>query len=401
MSSSGNGQLPTISTEALLRLPAELATMIRDPQTSLPALSSASILITSAVTSAHTSSYPSATPTSPNHGSRPGTQGGECQLLGEASIFIQGALGGLALLSLVYKRWKERPQRPLKIWSFDVSKQVLGSVLLHIANLGMSLLSSGQLTITPKTDSGDYRANPCSFYLLNLAIDTTIGIPILLILLRLLTYGASLTPLGDPPESIQSGHYGRPAKVSWWLKQSLIYFIGLLGMKACVFVIFQLCPWLIRVGDWALKWTEGNETVQVFFVMLFFPVVMNALQYYIIDGFIKNQKPADPEADYNNHGVDGDRGTRRPRVHAEDEHGEDGEDGLGLRDEAATASDVEDKPLLAGGVVKLKIDPKQLDEYDPSTDGETSPAPSEIRRRNSPGGNQAANERPDTAGHPS
>ncbi len=172
-------------------------------------------------------------------------------------------------------------------------------------------------------------------------------------------------------------------------------------MKACVFVIFQLCPWLIRVGDWALKWTEGNETVQVFFVMLFFPVVMNALQYYIIDGFIKNQKPADPEADYNNPGADDDMGTRRPRVQAEDEHAGDGEDGLGLRDEAATASDVEDKPLLAGGVVKLKIDPKRLDEYDLSTDGETSPAPSEIRRRNSPGGNQAANGRPDTAGHSS
>ncbi|KAL8674007.1 MAG: hypothetical protein Q9168_001592 [Polycauliona sp. 1 TL-2023] len=336
-------------------------------------------------------------PPSSSYESKPGRQGGECQLLGEASIFIQGALGALALLSLVYKRWRERPQRPLKIWFFDVSKQVVGSVLLHIANLAMSLLSSGQLTITPKTDSGGYRANPCSFYLLNLAIDTTIGIPILLVLLRLLTYGFSLTPLGDPPESIQSGHYGRPAKASWWLKQSFIYFIGLLGMKACVFVIFQLCPWLIRVGDWALKWTEGNETVQVFFVMLFFPVVMNALQYYIIDGFIKDQKPADPELNYSNAGADDDGWTQRPRSQVADDYNGDGEDRLGSRDEAAAASDVEGKPLLAGGLLKLKIDPKRLNEYDPSTDGETSPAPSEIRRRNSPGGNQVANDRGDDA----
>lgn len=109
--------------------------------------------------------------------SRPGTKGGECQLLGEASIFIQGALGGLALLSLVYKRWRERPQRPLKIWSFDVSKQVIGSVLLHIANLLMSMLSSGQFKITPTSESGEYRANPCSFYLLNLAIDVRLVRP--------------------------------------------------------------------------------------------------------------------------------------------------------------------------------------------------------------------------------
>lgn len=101
--------------------------------------------------------------------SRPGAENGECRLLGPFALFIQAALGALALLSLVYKRWRERPQRPLKIWAFDASKQVFGSVLLHIANLFMSMLSSGELTLK----AGDYQANPCSFYLLNLAIDVS------------------------------------------------------------------------------------------------------------------------------------------------------------------------------------------------------------------------------------
>lgn len=108
---------------------------------------------------------------------------GECRLLGPFALIVQGALGGLALLALVYKRWRERPQRPLKIWTFDVSKQVVGSVLVHIANLLMSLLSSGQLSIkvSPQYVSRDtattderYVPNPCSFYLLNLAIDVSI-----------------------------------------------------------------------------------------------------------------------------------------------------------------------------------------------------------------------------------
>ncbi len=47
------------------------------------------------------------------------------------------------------------------------------------------------------------------------------------------------------------------------------------------------------MGDWALKWTEGSEVIQVLFVMLVFPVIMNATQYYIIDSFIKNQTPGD------------------------------------------------------------------------------------------------------------
>lgn len=95
-------------------------------------------------------------------------QNGECQLLGPFSILIQAALGGLALLSLVYKRYRERPQRPLKIWSFDVSKQVFGSVMLHLANLVLSMFSAGHFDIQQ-----EYQPNPCSFYLLNLGIDVS------------------------------------------------------------------------------------------------------------------------------------------------------------------------------------------------------------------------------------
>lgn len=172
-------------------------------------------------------------------------------------------------------------------------------------------------------------------------------------------------------------------------------------MKACVFCIFQLCPWIVRVGDWALKWTKGNKTVQVFFVMLFFPVIMNALQYYIIDGFIKNQKAADPEVDHNEERSDEDQRTRRPRAAGTDEQDRHDEVEEALPGEAAVASDVEDKPLLGNGVTKLKINPKLLEEYDPTTDGESSPAPSEIRRRNSPGGSQIMEGRDHTARHSS
>lgn len=74
------------------------------------------------------------------------------------------------------------------------------------------------------------------------------------------------------------------------MKQSLIYFIGLLGMKLFVLFLFQALPWLGWVGDWALRWTEGNEALQIAFVMFIFPVCMNAIQYYIIDGVIKGKE---------------------------------------------------------------------------------------------------------------
>jgi len=113
---------------------------------------------------------------------------GECHLLGSYALIVQGALGLLAVSSLVFKRWRETPRRPIKIWFFDASKQVFGSVLLHLANILMSMLSSGSFDVASQTKATPKYAganeegkqpNPCSFYLLNLAIDTTIGIPIL------------------------------------------------------------------------------------------------------------------------------------------------------------------------------------------------------------------------------
>jgi hypothetical protein len=32
----------------------------------------------------------------------------------------------------------------------------------------------------------------------------------------------------------------KPPRVTWWLKQSVVYFMGLLGMKICVFFLIEL-----------------------------------------------------------------------------------------------------------------------------------------------------------------
>ncbi|RAL05076.1 STIMATE family protein [Aspergillus ibericus CBS 121593] len=291
-----------------------------------------------------------------------GEDTGECRLLGPFSLLVQAALGALALLSLVYKRWRERPQRPLKVWAFDVSKQVFGSAMLHLANLLMSMFSAGQLEIR-----SEYKPNPCSFYILNLGIDTTLGIPILIFILHLLNRLASYTPLADPPESIESGNYGRPPRASWWFKQSIIYFMGLLGMKICVFFLIQLLPFIVKVGDWALRWTEGNTAVQIIFVMLLFPVIMNAIQYYIIDTFIKKPLLQDtlesgPEGEDYSH-------EHRHALLAglDDESFESDEDSVGKDDGAALDNPDQGKEDL----VRF-----ESAEYNPAVHGERSSASS-------------------------
>lgn len=158
----GHAPLPTAAAQ---NMPGEITELALSP--TLTYIAATAFSQSAAFSVMTTASFSNGT-----SGGRPGAgaEDGECKLLGPFALFVQGALGLLALLSLVFKRWRERPQRPVKIWAFDASKQVIGSALLHIANLFMSMLSSGGLTM--KADS--YQANPCSFYLLNLAIDVSV-----------------------------------------------------------------------------------------------------------------------------------------------------------------------------------------------------------------------------------
>lgn len=103
----------------------------------------------------------------------------QCKLLGPFALLVQGALGVLALLTLVFKRFRESPKRPWRVWFFDVAKQVTGSVILHLINLMMSELGAGNLENqvaeigSQQQDEEGRKPNPCSFYLLNLAIDVS------------------------------------------------------------------------------------------------------------------------------------------------------------------------------------------------------------------------------------
>lgn len=133
-------------------------------------------------------------PTSTSDSPLSTTEAGECRLLGPFALLVQGALGSVALLALVFKRWRETPKRPWKIFFFDASKQVLGSCLTHVLNLMMSMLGSVDMmntaqkaaiaTFAAKAAEGDTGGgsappdipNPCSFYLLNLAIDVSLSL---------------------------------------------------------------------------------------------------------------------------------------------------------------------------------------------------------------------------------
>ena len=164
-------------------------------------------------------------------------------------------------------------------------------------------------------------------------------------------------------------------------------------MKLCVFFIFKLCPWIIEIGDWALRWTEGDERIQIFFVMLFFPLVMNALQYYIIDSFIKGKKPGDhepiPSEDGSETGEDQVGVAQRSASADLDRYRSIDQNEEGEVDKATgntghpleTQHSPSDKSLKKADAKTEPVD--SIDEYDPALDGEGSSSGSAGMRQES------------------
>ncbi|KAK9241374.1 vacuolar membrane protein-domain-containing protein [Lipomyces kononenkoae] len=200
----------------------------------------------------------------------------QCQLLGPFALLVQGAMGGLALLSLVYKRYHEHPRRPVIVWMFDVSKQVMGAGGIHMVNIFLAILSSSQ--------EAEASSNPCNWYFLNILLDTTIGVPILWFFLSMI--GKLVLQVGIV--GARSGEYGHPPKFSWFFKQAVIYFLGLSCMKFVVYVLLAVLPFWDELAGFLLTWTRGHDKMEVSFVMLFFPLIMNMVQYYLVDSIIKS-----------------------------------------------------------------------------------------------------------------
>lgn len=198
-----------------------------------------------------------------------------CQLLGPTALIVQGLLGIFVLLSLVYKRHRETPKRLWAIWLFDVSKQVVGQIFIHSANLLISGLASHRTS-----------GNACVSYFLNILIDTTIGVALIYIILHTLT---QLFTGRFNLKGFESGVYGNPPSITYWACQAALYMLSLLIMKLIVVTILGLFPGIYIIGEWLLSWTRTGkgDALQVIFTMGMFPIIMNIVQFWLIDSIVK------------------------------------------------------------------------------------------------------------------
>lgn len=192
-----------------------------------------------------------------------------------------------------------------------MSKQVFGQLFLHLSNLLVS-------DIVSEHSSG----NACVSYFLNILIDTTFGKPLnsssssqvfilcflgvaliyvsLHLLTRLFTDRLRL-------KGFESGVYGDPPSFKFWMRQAALYLLSLTTMKVVVVTFLALFPGVYRFGEWLLKWTwlgEQDDFQVVLYVIFFFkniflsfqrglsvmgifPILMNIIQFWLIDSIVK------------------------------------------------------------------------------------------------------------------
>jgi hypothetical protein len=136
---------------------------------------------------------------------------------------------------------------------------------------------------------------------LNNVIDVVIGTAVCYLLL------VGVERLFDNCEalSFRSGSYGTPAVWNSWVYQAAIWIVLVLIMKIIVIaaeVIFEGPMGVL--GKAMLFWLDGYPKLELIFVMIIFPVILNSLMFWVTDSFLKSNTKSEgvpePGIEFNN-----------------------------------------------------------------------------------------------------
>ncbi|CAL9735007.1 hypothetical protein MOSE0_G04830 [Monosporozyma servazzii] len=222
---------------------------------------------------------------------------GKCQLLGPASLIIQSIMGLLIIMVLLLKRTYESPKRKLRIWLYDIIKQLGGSFVIHMLNIMLSVWKHDNIIVCREDESEN--DDECDWYFVNLLMDTTLGIPILYYIL----HGIEHIGMKYNISNIKSGDYFddneilnvnkhkqriRSPKFQAFLKQFIIFIIALIIMK---FIIYMILNYMVSlaylIANLIIGWSDPWPNFQVFLIMFVCPLLLNCFQYYCVDNIIK------------------------------------------------------------------------------------------------------------------
>ncbi|CAD7703250.1 unnamed protein product [Ostreobium quekettii] len=234
----------------------------------------------------------------------------DCKLIqGWLAMLAQSVLVVLVVSVLIWKRHVETPRRAWRIWIFDVGKQGAASMLVHVFNIGLSMVAS--------TDAA--KTSECSWYFVVYVIDNTLGVALALMLHHLFVKYANnrkkqrvpwahtlrdglLLPATEVSCQVAErpgfceivaacGYYGHPPSCAWWGIQ-LSEFLTAVFLSRCVtggLVFLTKSYGLKQTAALIDRWFHGHPVALLFTVLIFVPLVANVAQAIIKDTILKSR----------------------------------------------------------------------------------------------------------------
>lgn len=220
---------------------------------------------------------------------------GKCELIGTFSLITQAFLGLLCLSSLLVKRFYEYPmRRSWPVWLFDVLKQLIGALGVHIFNVLLAIVKTTKNPSVMTTDGDDEDlGDPCDWYFLNIVFDCTIGV---FVLYHVFKVANRVCKKYLHITHIELGQYGpdeRNPSFRAFLKQLTVYFTSLMVTKVILFGVMECfeTQLLWFTSNVLLVWLDVYpDELEIFIVIFVVPIVMNCLQLILIDNFIQSQE---------------------------------------------------------------------------------------------------------------
>eukprot|EP00397_Hematodinium_sp_SG-2012_P017985 GEMP01018406.1.p1 GENE.GEMP01018406.1~~GEMP01018406.1.p1 ORF type:complete len:263 (+),score=38.83 GEMP01018406.1:23-811(+) len=222
----------------------------------------------------------------------------KCTVLsGPFSYLMQGILLCLVVLTLVFKKIREnrklKSQRTWREFALDASKQAIGSGWVHILNLLFAM------SLERRLQTGD----ECAWYFINIVIDCTLGVFAAKLWLNLLLRIKNSTLSEERAADLEPGNYYDSAiddevktiNKGRYIKQLAMWLVVVSLMKLSMLVVMlTMCAPLQVISSFILQPVIGSPKLELIVVMCITPFLMNALQFWLFDNFLKKkEKPFD------------------------------------------------------------------------------------------------------------
>lgn len=224
----------------------------------------------------------------------------ECQIFqGPVAFLCQALLALLVLSTLIYKRSREVDKIDLWVWILNVSKQVISLGAAHIFAILVSVFLSYKV----------HGASPCSWYVVIFSVDTILGTLLTYILHTVVIQGTKryLIYVGvwkeNGPDGVRHltlwqslcqtvatcGYYGSPPSLGTWAVQAGEWTCCILIARfICALIVYSLGPVALEpIAEMVDSVFQGHRVLELFVVMIAYPLVINSLQALIQDAILR------------------------------------------------------------------------------------------------------------------